>query len=108
MAQGLLMTGEGYKDEALKGMIQESGEQQKINQENKDLDAQHKNQQTSEIAQGASSAASLALMIHSLMAPAATTAATATTAAVAPVVAAATAEAAVGGTAALAGLAAIP
>ena len=41
---GLIATGEAYKDKALSGFIRQSAEQQKIDEENANLEAQQKQQ----------------------------------------------------------------
>ncbi|PKN36608.1 MAG: hypothetical protein CVU62_13905 [Deltaproteobacteria bacterium HGW-Deltaproteobacteria-2] len=64
--EGLLSTGEAYKNKALSGFIRESADEQRINQQNKDLAAQEQNQTVSLAASGIGAAASIALMIAAL------------------------------------------
>lgn len=63
---GLLSTGEAYKNKALSGFIRESADEQRINQENKDLAAQKQTQTVGMVTSGIGAVASIALMIASL------------------------------------------
>jgi len=60
---GMIGVGEGYKNQALSGFIRESAEQQKIDQANKDLEAQHNEQVVRNISSGVGAAASIALAV---------------------------------------------
>lgn len=60
---GLIATGEAYKDKALSGFIRQSAEQQKIDEENANLEAQQKQQTISMVSSGIGAAASIGLMI---------------------------------------------
>jgi hypothetical protein len=60
---GLIDTGEMYKNNALSGFVRESAEQQKIDQENKELDAQQQQQTTRNVTSGVSAAISIGLLI---------------------------------------------
>jgi hypothetical protein len=63
---GLIGTGQDYKSKAMSGMIRESAEQQKIDEENKNLAAQQQAQTTTEVVSGATSAVTIGLMIAAL------------------------------------------
>jgi hypothetical protein len=63
---GLISVGESYKDKAMSGFIRESAEQQKIDQANRDLEAQEDQQTMSMVTTGISSAVAIGLMIAAL------------------------------------------
>ena len=64
---GLLSTGEAYKNKALSGFIRESADEQRINQMNKDLEAQKRQQTIGMATAGAGAAASIMTYAIGLM-----------------------------------------
>ena len=63
---GLLDVGESYKSKAMSGFIQQSSDQQRVNKENKDLEAQQQEQTTRNVTSGVSAAASIGMMLWML------------------------------------------
>jgi hypothetical protein len=60
---GLIATGEDYQSKAMSGFIRESAEEQKIDEENKNLAAQQQQQTIGMVSSGVGAAASIGLMI---------------------------------------------
>ncbi|MDD5523656.1 MAG: hypothetical protein PHV90_00300 [Smithella sp.] len=63
---GLISTGEDYKNKALSGFIRESADEQKRSQANKDLAARQQEQTISMAASGVGTAVSIGLMLACL------------------------------------------
>lgn len=63
---GLISTGEDYKNKALSGFIRESADEQKRSQANKDLAARQREQTISMAASGVGTIASIGLMLACL------------------------------------------